>query len=78
LATISDLPTIEKMSVDYYIEEFEGKGQQPLEFVKESAYQGLKSSSILKWSANGRIVGMARLLGKKSYKCNDRGTIYKS
>jgi len=64
VASVSDLPTIEKMSVDYYIEEFEGKGQQPMESVKASAHQGIKSSSIFKWSANGRIVGMARLLGE--------------
>ena len=63
VANISDWATIEKMSVDYYIEEFEGKGQQPIESVKASAYQGLKSASIFKWSVNGRIVSMARLLG---------------
>lgn len=63
IANISDWATIEKMSVDYYIEEFEGKGQQPIESVKASAYQGIKSETIFKWSANGRIVSMARLLG---------------
>jgi len=63
IANISDWPTIEKMSVDYYIEEFEGKGQQPIESVKVSAYQRIKSGTIFKWSTNGRIVSMARLLG---------------
>jgi hypothetical protein len=63
VANISDWATIEKMSVDYYIEEFEGKGQQPIESVKASAYQGIKGGSIFKWSVNGRIVSMARLLG---------------
>lgn len=63
VANISDLPTVQKMSVDYYVEEFEGKGQQSHESVRESAYQGIKSSSVFKWSNNGRIVSMARLLG---------------
>jgi len=63
IATIPDIPTIVKMSVDYYIEEFEGKGQQPLEAVKQSAYDGVKQSTTFKWSSNGRIVSIARLLG---------------
>lgn len=62
IATINDIPTILKMSVDYYIEEFEGKGQQSIESVQQSAYQGVLNSTIYKWSNNGRIVSMARVL----------------
>jgi predicted GNAT family acetyltransferase len=67
IANISDWATIERMSVDYYIEEFEGKGQQPIDSVKASAYKGIKSGTIFKWSANGRIVSIARLIGDNPF-----------
>jgi len=62
VAVINDIPSILKMSANYYLEEFEGKGQQSYESVQESAYQGVLNSKIYKWSNNGLIVSMARLL----------------
>jgi Acetyltransferase (GNAT) family len=57
-----DQATIQKLSADYYNEEFEGKGQQAIESVKRSASQGILNESIFKWSNGGRIVSMARIL----------------
>lgn len=78
IANINDIPTILKMSVDYYIEEFEGKGKQSHESVKQSAYQGVLSSTIYKWSHNGRIVSMARLLGDNPSKAMIGGLFTKT
>jgi hypothetical protein len=63
IANFADAATILKMSVDYYVEEFEGKGQQSHDSVKQSAYQGIRNSAIYKWSNNGRIVSKARAFG---------------
>jgi predicted GNAT family acetyltransferase len=68
ITDFDDMATILKMSVDYYVEEFEGKGQQSHESVKASGYQGVKDSSIFKWTHNGRIVSMARKMGDNSMK----------
>ena len=59
---IDEFPVILQMCLDYYEEDFKGKGQQSKEAQTQSVYNGLLQHSIYTWNDEDEIVSVARII----------------
>jgi predicted GNAT family acetyltransferase len=61
-ATFNDFDELVEMSMDFYVEEYDGKGQQTIEDMQASVFKGIETSNLFLLRDEGQICSIVQVI----------------